>query len=60
MNQTASALDALTTDEKAMVLQHLLAVQPQLREPAEAYAASLMADEDRHAVADDIEATLQG
>jgi hypothetical protein len=60
MNRRASVLDALTVDEKAAVLEHLLAARPELREPAEAYAASLMTDKDRCAVAGDVENALQG
>jgi hypothetical protein len=49
-----SALDALSAAEKAAVLDELLIGRPDLREPAEAYAARLMKDVDRSAVADDV------
>ncbi len=60
MNRRASALDALSADEKAIVLDHLLATRPDLREPTETYAVSLMSDEDRSAVAGDVEDALLG
>jgi hypothetical protein len=59
MNRKTSALDALAPHEKAAVLEHLLAAQPELREPAEAFAVSLVSDEDRSAVANDVEDALQ-
>jgi hypothetical protein len=49
-----SALDALSAAEKAAVLDELLAARPDLRQPAEAYAAQVMT------VADDVEDALQG
>jgi hypothetical protein len=55
-----SALDTLSAAEKAGVLDELLAVRPDLREQAEAYAAWVVADADRSAVADDVEDSLQG
>jgi len=54
-----SALDALSAAEKAAVLDELLTARPDLREPAEAYAARLMKDADRSAVADDVAGALQ-
>ncbi len=42
------------------VLDELLAARPDLRELAEAYAAQVMTDADRAAVADDVEDALQG
>lgn len=54
------ALEALSAAEKAAVLDELLAARPDLREPAEAYAAQVMTDADRMAVADDVEGALQG
>ena len=60
MSDKSSALDALSTAEKAAVLDELLAARPDLREPAEAYAAQVMTDADRSAVADDVEDALQG
>ena len=60
MRDKSSALDALSTAEKAAVLDELLAARPDLREPAEAYAAQVMTDADRSAVADDVEDALQG
>jgi hypothetical protein len=55
-----SALDALSAAEKAAVLDELLAARPDLRQPAEAYAAQLLTGTDRSAVADDVEDALQG
>jgi len=55
-----SALDALSAAEKAAVLDELLAARPDLRQPAETYAAQVMAGADRSAVADDVEDALQG
>jgi hypothetical protein len=55
-----SALDTLSAAEKAGVLDELLAARPDLREQAEAYAARVVADTDRSAVADDVEDSLQG
>jgi hypothetical protein len=55
-----SALDALSAAEKAAVLDELLAARPDLRQPAEAYAAQVMSGADRSAVADDVEDALQG
>jgi hypothetical protein len=54
------ALDALSAAEKAAVLDELLAARPDLRQPAEAYAAQLMSGTDRSAVAGDVEDALQG
>jgi hypothetical protein len=55
-----SALDALSAAEKAAVLDELLAARPDLRQPAEAYAAQVMTGADRSAVADDVADALQG
>jgi len=55
-----SALEALSAAEKAAVLDDLLAARPDLRQPAEAYAAQVMSGADRSAVADDVEDALQG
>jgi hypothetical protein len=55
-----SALDTLSAAEKAAVLDELLAARPDLRELAEAFAAQVMTDADRSAVADDVEDALQG
>ena len=60
MNQTASVLGTLSCDEKAVVLQHLLDARADLRAPAESIAVSLMSEEDRSAVADDVECALRG
>lgn len=60
MSRRTSALDAMSAAEKATVLDELLAVQPDLRERAEAHAARLMSHEDRSGVADDVEDALQG
>jgi hypothetical protein len=60
MNRRPSTLATLSSDEKAVVLDQLLAGRPDLRELAETYAASLMSGEDRSAVADDVEDALQG
>ncbi len=42
MSGKRSALDALSTAEKAAVLDELLAARPDLRQPAEAYAAQAL------------------
>jgi hypothetical protein len=55
-----SALDALSAAEKAAVLDELLAARPDLRQPAEAYAAQLLTGADRSAVASDVEDALRG
>ncbi len=60
MSDKRSALDTLSAAEKATVLDELLAARPDLRELAEAYAAQVMTDADRSAVADDVEDALQG
>ncbi|HEY3652038.1 MAG TPA: hypothetical protein VGL33_28985, partial [Streptosporangiaceae bacterium] len=60
MSDKRSALDALSATEKAAVLDELLAARPDLREPAEAYAAQVMSGADRSAVADDVADALQG
>ena len=60
MSDKRSALDTLSAAEKATVLDELLAARPDLRELAEAYAAQVMTDADRAAVADDVEDALQG
>lgn len=60
MSGKRSALDALSAAEKAAVLDELLAARPDLRQPAEAYAAQVMAGADRSAVAGDVEDALQG
>ncbi len=54
MNRTPSTLATLSSDEKALLLDQLLADRPDLRELAETYAASLLSGEDRSAVADDV------
>lgn len=59
MSGKRSALEALSAAEKAAVLDELLAARPDLREPAEAYAAQLMTDADRVAVADDVESACR-
>jgi hypothetical protein len=55
-----SALEALSAAEKAAVLDELLAARPDLRQPAEAYAAQVMTGADRAAVAGDVADALQG
>jgi len=60
MNRTPSTLATLSSDEKALLLDQMLANRPDLRELAETYAASLLSGEDRSAVADDVEDALQG
>ena len=60
MSDKRSALDALSAAEKATVLDELLAARPDLRQPAEACAAQVMAGADRSAVAGDVEDALQG
>ena len=42
MSDKRSALSALSAAEKAAVLDELLAARPDLRQPAEAYAAQLL------------------
>ncbi len=59
MSGERSALDALDAAEKAAVLDELLTAQPDLREPAEAYAARIMKAARRSAVADDVESALK-
>lgn len=59
MSDKRSALDALSAAENAAVLNELLAARPELREPAEAYAAQVVANAARSAVADDVEDALQ-
>jgi len=59
MSDKRSALDALSAPEKAAVLDELLTAQPDLRESAEAYAARLMKDAERSAVADGVESALK-
>ena len=60
MNRTTSTLATLSADEKAIVLDQLLTGRPDLQKLAETYAVSLLSDEDRSAVADDVEGALQG
>ena len=61
MSGKRSALEALSAAEKAAVLDELLAARPDLREPAEAYAARVMpATAGRSAVAGGVEDALQG
>ena len=60
MSDKRSVLDALSAAEKAAVLDELLAARPDLRQPAEAYAAQVMAGADRSAVAGDVEDALLG
>jgi hypothetical protein len=55
----ASALDALTSQERAGLLEELLAARPELREQAEAMARGRLVDEDRAGVADDVESALR-
>lgn len=59
MSDRRSALDALSAAEKAVVLDELLAVRPDLREPAEACAARLMKDVGRSAIAGEVESALK-
>jgi hypothetical protein len=54
-----SALAALTAHERATLLDELLATRPDLRELAETHAARLISNEDRSAVADDVEYALR-
>ena len=60
MSDKRSALEALSAAEKAAVLDELLAARPDLRQPAEAYAAQVMSGAGRLAVAGDVEDALQG
>ncbi len=60
MNRTTSTLATLSADEKAIVLDRLLAGRPDLRKLAETYAVSLLSNEDRSTVADDVEDALRG
>ncbi len=59
-SRAKSALDALSAAEKAAVLDELLTDRPDLREPAETYAAAHLSTEDRSAVAGDVEDALLG
>ncbi len=54
-----SALNALSVAEKGELLDKLLTVRPELREQAEDLAAQRLVDEDRTAVADDVESALR-
>jgi hypothetical protein len=54
-----SALDALTLAEKGELLDELLTARPELREQAEALAGRRLVDEDRSAVAQDLESALR-
>lgn len=53
------ALNALSMAEKGELLDKLLTVRPELREQAEDLAAQRLVDEDRSAVADDVESALR-
>jgi hypothetical protein len=57
-SRPTSALAALTGNEKATVFDELLAIRPDLRELAETHAARLISNEDRSAVAGDVEYAL--
>lgn len=59
VSHTTSALAALSAAEKATVLDALLAARPDLQGLAETCATRLMSNEDRDAVADDVEYALQ-
>lgn len=59
-SRTTSTLVALSAGEKATVLDEVFAVRPDLRALAETYAARLMSNEDRSAVAGGVEDALQG
>ena len=54
-----SALDTLTPEEKGELLDELLTARPELREQVEALAQRRLVDEDRSAVADDVESALR-
>jgi hypothetical protein len=54
-----SALEPLTSQERAGVVEELLAARPELREQAEAMARGRLVDEDRAGVADDVESALR-
>ncbi|HKS44452.1 MAG TPA: hypothetical protein VJT49_04925 [Amycolatopsis sp.] len=58
-NRQASALAALSANEKATVLDELLATRPDLRQLAENHAVRLMSAADRTAVADDVASALR-
>lgn len=58
MPEPMSALDVLTDDEKAELLDELLTAHPELREHAEALAGARLAVEDRDAVAEDVASAL--
>ena len=60
MSDKRSVLDALSAAEKAVVLDELLAARPDLRQPAEACAAQVIASADRSAVGGDVEDALLG
>ena len=59
-DRPSSALAALSANEKAVVLDELVAARPDLRELAETHAARLMSTEDRLAVAAHVVETLRG
>jgi hypothetical protein len=58
-NRLSSSLEALSANEKAVVLDELLAARPGLRGLAETHAAQLMSTEDRVAVAAHVAETLR-
>jgi hypothetical protein len=60
VNCPSSPLVALTANEKATVLDELLAARPDLRELAETHAVRLMSTEDRLAMAARVADTLRG
>jgi hypothetical protein len=57
--RSTSALGALTAAEKGELLDNLLMARPELRVQVEALAERRLVDEDRSAVADDVESTLR-
>lgn len=60
MPEPVSIMDALTPAEKAAVLEELLVTHPDLREDAEAIAASSMSVVDADAVASEVTSALIG
>lgn len=54
-----SALSVLTLAEKGELLDQLLTAHPELREQVEGLAAGRLVDEDRSAVADEVESALR-
>jgi hypothetical protein len=59
-SSSTSALEALSAQEAAAVLEELLAARPDLRDLAEEYAQARLSTEDRTVVAGDVADALRG